>query len=73
MTTFALHTIETAPAAARERLAGIEAAWKFVPNLHRTLAESPVTLEAYDTLFGLVGRSSLSRPNSRSRISRSTS
>jgi hypothetical protein len=28
--------------------------------LHATLAESPIALEAYTTLFGLVGKSSLS-------------
>lgn len=58
MTEFTLHTVETAPDAAKAQLAGIEKAWTFIPNLHRTLAESPVTLQAYDTLFGLVGQSS---------------
>ena len=60
MTAFTLHTVETAPEAARAQLAGIEKAWTFIPNLHRTLAESPVTLQAYDALFGLVGQSSFS-------------
>lgn len=60
MTAFTLHTVETAPAASREQLAQIEKTWTFIPNLHRTLAESPVTLQAYDALFGLVGQSSLS-------------
>lgn len=59
MASFILHTIETAPADSKTQLAAIEKNWKFIPNLHRTLAESPVTLEAYDTLFGLVGKSSL--------------
>lgn len=58
MTGFTLHTPQTAPEAARAQLATIEKAWHFIPNLHRTLAESPVTLEAYDTLFALVGKSS---------------
>jgi uncharacterized peroxidase-related enzyme len=58
MSTFTLHTTETAPAASKEQLAGIEKAWGFVPNLHRTLAESPVTLEGYNTLIGLFGKSS---------------
>lgn len=58
MTTFTLHTVETAPAAAKDALAGIEKAWKFIPNLHRTLAESPVALQAYDALFGLVAKTS---------------
>lgn len=59
MTAFTLHTVETAPDAAKDHLAGIRKAWGFVPNLHRTLAESPVTLDGYDTLYGLVARSSL--------------
>jgi uncharacterized peroxidase-related enzyme len=58
MTRFTLHTVDTAPEAAKAQLGQIEKNWKFIPNLHRILAESPVTLEAYDTLFGLVARSS---------------
>ncbi len=58
MTAFTLHTVETAPDAAKDQLAAIEKGWKFIPNLHRTLAESPVTLKAYDTLFDLVSKSS---------------
>lgn len=60
MTSFTLHTVETAPAGAKAQLAAIEKNWKFIPNLHRILAESPIALEAYDTLFGLVGKSSFS-------------
>lgn len=58
MTDFALHSIDSAPAGSQAKLAEIEKAWKFIPNLHRTLAESPVALEAYDTMFSLVGKSS---------------
>lgn len=57
MTAFTLHTVDTAPDAAKDQLAAIEKGWKFIPNLHRTLAESPVTLQAYDTLFDLVSKS----------------
>jgi uncharacterized peroxidase-related enzyme len=60
MTTFTVHTIETAPEGSRARLEAVRKAWGFVPQLQGTLAESPVTLEAYDTLFGLVGQSSFS-------------
>jgi uncharacterized peroxidase-related enzyme len=60
MTEFALHDTETAPEGSRDRLAGIRAAWKFVPNLHRVLAESPAALEGYDALFGLVSKTGLS-------------
>jgi len=59
MTRFDLHTAETAPEASRPLLAQTKAAWGFVPTLHATLAESPVALEAYDTLFGLVAKSTL--------------
>lgn len=59
MTRFTLHTAETAPEPSRARLAEIRKAWGFVPTLHATLAESPAALEGYDTLFGLVGRSTM--------------
>lgn len=58
MTRFTLHTIDTAPQGAKALLAATEKTWGFVPTLHATLAESPVALAAYDTLFGLVAQSS---------------
>lgn len=58
MTSFTLHTPATAPAAAKPILENVEAAWKFIPNLHRILAESPATLEAYSTAFSLFDKSS---------------
>lgn len=60
MTDFAIHTPETAPVASRAILENVEAAWKFIPNLHRILAESPATLEAYGTSFSLFEKSSFS-------------
>ena len=59
MTSFVVHTIETAPDASKPLLDSVKKAWGFIPTLHGTLAESPKTLEAYDTLFGLVAKSSL--------------
>ncbi len=59
MTKFKLHDTQSAPGNAGVKLAEIEKAWRFVPNLHRILAESPETLDGYDTLFGLVGKSTL--------------
>ena len=59
MSTFTVHTPETAPEASKARLATVGKAWGFVPQLHGMLAESPVALEAYDTLFGLAAKSSL--------------
>lgn len=58
MTAFTLHTPETAPAGSRAILENVEAAWKFIPNLHRVLAESPATLEAYSAAFTLFDKSS---------------
>lgn len=58
MTQFTVHSQATAPEAAQARLAEVKKAWGFIPTLHGTLAESPIALEAYDTLFGLVAKSS---------------
>jgi uncharacterized peroxidase-related enzyme len=51
---FVRHEIDTAPAASRPILQAVQDGWGFTPNLHRTLAESPVALEAYGALWGLV-------------------
>jgi AhpD family alkylhydroperoxidase len=59
MTKFDLHTVETAPDGAKAQLAEATKAWGFTPKLHAILAESPVALIGYDTLFGLVGQSTL--------------
>lgn len=59
MTPFQVHTIETAPQASKPLLEAAQKAWGFLPTLHGSLAESPVALEAYTTLFGLVGQSTL--------------
>ena len=58
MTAFTLHDTTTAPEASRAKLAEIEKGWGFIPNLHRTLAESSETLEAYNRLFEAFNRSS---------------
>lgn len=60
MTKFTVHTPSTAPEASRARLGEVQKAWGFIPTLHGTLAESPIALDAYDTLFGLVAKSSFS-------------
>ncbi len=59
MTSFAQYTPDTAPEGSRARLGAVKQAWGFIPTLHATLAESPVALDAYDTLFGLVAQSTL--------------
>ena len=59
MTLFQVHTLETAPEASRPALEATRREWGFVPTLQGTLAESPVALQAYTTLFNLVGQSTL--------------
>jgi AhpD family alkylhydroperoxidase len=56
---FTLYTPDTAPAGSQAQLAATTKAWGFTPNLHAILAESPAALIGYDTLFGLVGQSTL--------------
>jgi uncharacterized peroxidase-related enzyme len=55
---FQLHDTNTAPAASAEILDGVQAAWGFVPNLHRVLADSPAALEAYATLWTIAEKTS---------------
>lgn len=62
MTEFQIHTPATAPALSRDRLEAVGKAWGFVPKLHALLAESPLALEAYDTLFALVAAKSTFTP-----------
>jgi uncharacterized peroxidase-related enzyme len=57
---FTLHDTITASAASAEILNGVQKAWGFVPNLHRVLAESPATLGAYSTLWGISERTNFS-------------
>lgn len=57
---FTVHTLDSAPAASKVQLDATAKAWGFVPTLHGTLAESPIALEGYNALFGLVAKSTLS-------------
>jgi uncharacterized peroxidase-related enzyme len=59
MTHFDVHTLQTAAPASKPLLEATRKHWGFVPTLHGTLAESPEALEAYTTLFALVGRFTL--------------
>ncbi len=59
MAKFTSYTLDNAPEGSKQRLAQVKNAWGFVPKLHGNLAESPLALEAYDTLFGLVAKSTL--------------
>lgn len=60
MANFPLHTIMSAPGGAKPFLALAQRAYKRVPNLAATLAESPPAIEAYFALDGFFSRSDLS-------------
>ena len=60
MTRFTVHTIQTAPAASRPLLEGIERAFGFVPNLFGVFAESPAALGGALAIHEAFSKSSLS-------------
>ena len=60
MTDFTVHTIESAPAAAKPILQGAQKALGFVPNLYATMAEAPTILEGYTALSNIFGKTDLS-------------
>lgn len=47
---YTVHTVETAPVAAKEVLAGARSAFGFVPNLLGVMATAPALVKAYVTL-----------------------
>jgi len=53
MSEFITHTLETAPQASRTLLQSTENQLGFIPNLMAVMAESPATLEAYQSLTKL--------------------
>lgn len=60
MLAFPLHTLDTAPDASRPILAETRKNCGTLPNLLRTLAESPAALEGFERLREAFARSSLS-------------
>ena len=56
---FTIHTIDTAPEAAKGDLRMAGKSMGFVPNLLGVLAEAPIALRAYLELTDLLGKSSL--------------
>jgi uncharacterized peroxidase-related enzyme len=60
MTKFAAYTIETAPAASRPLLEGIQRSFGFVPNLFGVFAESPAALRGALAIYEAFSKSSLS-------------
>jgi uncharacterized peroxidase-related enzyme len=59
MTDFTVHTVASAPEAARPLLQGARNKLGFVPNLYASLAEAPAALSAYLNLGDLLGETSL--------------
>jgi len=57
MTTFAVHTIESAPAASRASLESLQKEIGFVPNLAASMAESPALVEAFTTVRAILRQS----------------
>ena len=58
MTTFTIHTPESAPAESKQQLESTQQRKGLIPNLYGVLAEAPIALEAYETLGSLLMRSS---------------
>jgi len=59
MTSFTVHTLDTAPDAAKPLLEDSRKAYGMIPNLHALMAESPETLDAYKQLSTLFAATSL--------------
>jgi len=60
MSRLTLHTADSAPEAARERVQAAEQANGFLPNLIGVLANAPAALETYQVVGAINARSSLS-------------
>jgi uncharacterized peroxidase-related enzyme len=59
MTQLPIHTLTSAPEAARPLLAQVHKALGFVPNLYATFAESPPVLQGYLALSGILDKGTL--------------
>lgn len=59
MSTFTIHTVETAPVASKDILTAVQKKFGFLPNLLGELAAAPAALKAYTTLNELLGQTSL--------------
>jgi uncharacterized peroxidase-related enzyme len=55
-TTFTIHTRDTAPEASQPLLDNSQKTWGFIPTLHGTLAEAPVALAAYTSMYDNLAR-----------------
>jgi AhpD family alkylhydroperoxidase len=52
MTTYRIHTIESAPEKSKPSLEGLQQAFGLVPNLAATMADSPVLINSFVAAFG---------------------
>jgi uncharacterized peroxidase-related enzyme len=59
MTTFSIHTPQSAPEGSREALAQLEERVGFIPNLAAAMAESPVTLRGFGGLQATLRQTTL--------------
>lgn len=59
MSRLTIHSVETAPEEARERVANAEKANGFLPNLIGVLANAPTALETYQVVGGINARTGL--------------
>lgn len=57
MSTYNIHTKESAPDASKPLLEGSEKAFGMIPNLHAVMAESPELLQAYQVVHELFMKS----------------
>lgn len=60
MTSFTVHTLESAPSQSRPLLEGIKQAFGFVPNLYAVFAESPAALKGALAMGEAFAKSTLS-------------
>ena len=60
MTTFPVHSRETAPTASKPILDAVQKKFGFVPNLFRVMAEAPAASQAYLSVMDIFESSSLS-------------
>ena len=60
MSTFKVHSIDSAPSGSRDTLQAIHQTMGFVPNMLGVFADSPAVLQGSFALFGALGKGSLS-------------
>jgi AhpD family alkylhydroperoxidase len=52
MTSYPIHTVESAPEASKQALAGLQQAFGLIPNLAATMANSPALVNSFVAVFG---------------------